>query len=272
MKLDEIIIKAALSAGILLRSGAFDNRSIEWKPGNSPVTSHDKKAELLIREVIAAELGEKPNFLGEEYGASDTGSKYTFIIDPIDGTKPWITREFSSSVSIAAEVCGKLEAACVYDFMRDIMYAVGEDEPYILYSGQRYGLNTNPMDHKYIYVQNLKAVPETHRILEAAGWDLNTRPGSIALAMAQVAAGTYNGIVEGSKRFAPHDVAAGCLLLQRAGYAVYDAKGNLFDYHDPQKGILAFDPELKKRFDDLKATLGSASPISGPERWRQPAG
>ena len=62
---------------------------VELKEDSSPVTVADRKTESLIREAIREKYPEH-GILGEEFGAVETGSPYTWIIDPIDGTKSFI--------------------------------------------------------------------------------------------------------------------------------------------------------------------------------------
>ncbi|MBH55035.1 MAG: histidinol-phosphatase [Opitutaceae bacterium] len=64
--------------------------SIETKADDSPVTVADKKAEECIRSMIQKELPDH-GIIGEEFGKEKEGSEYTWIIDPIDGTKAFIT-------------------------------------------------------------------------------------------------------------------------------------------------------------------------------------
>ena len=71
---------------------------VHRKPDRSPITRADREAEKLIKETLKAAFPSH-NFLGEEYGAENTGSKFTWVIDPIDGTKnftrklPYFTTE-----------------------------------------------------------------------------------------------------------------------------------------------------------------------------------
>ncbi len=67
--------------------------AIENKAGNGgfdPVTTADKAAERVIRKHLATA---HPNhgIIGEEYGIADGASPFTWVIDPIDGTKAFIT-------------------------------------------------------------------------------------------------------------------------------------------------------------------------------------
>jgi histidinol-phosphatase len=62
--------------------------SIEWKEDKTPVTIADKEAEAVIIETIKTAFPDH-GFLGEETGETE-GSKYVWVIDPIDGTSNYI--------------------------------------------------------------------------------------------------------------------------------------------------------------------------------------
>ncbi|MEM6603737.1 MAG: inositol monophosphatase family protein [Pseudomonadota bacterium] len=55
-----------------------------------PVTIADQEAEKAIRAQISKDFPEH-NILGEEFGLLDQGSDFEWIIDPIDGTRAFIT-------------------------------------------------------------------------------------------------------------------------------------------------------------------------------------
>lgn len=63
--------------------------AVEDKPDESPVTAADRETEALIRREIQARFPTHGIF-GEEFGASDGSSEFTWIIDPIDGTRSYI--------------------------------------------------------------------------------------------------------------------------------------------------------------------------------------
>jgi len=79
-------IVAARAAGIVIRDGAANRAAlkIERKTVNDFVSMVDKGAE---REIIATLSAKFPDhaFKAEESGESGT-SRYTWIIDPLDGT------------------------------------------------------------------------------------------------------------------------------------------------------------------------------------------
>lgn len=63
---------------------------IENKSDSSPVTIADKAAEALLREYIDRRYPDH-GIIGEEQGTKNTNSAYEWIIDPIDGTRSFIS-------------------------------------------------------------------------------------------------------------------------------------------------------------------------------------
>lgn len=57
----------------------------EW----DPVTEADKAAERIIREMIEKAFPDH-GIIGEEYGTKSTGSPYSWVLDPIDGTRSFV--------------------------------------------------------------------------------------------------------------------------------------------------------------------------------------
>lgn len=55
-----------------------------------PVTAADRAAERAIRRLIRARYPEH-DVIGEEYGGVEQGRRYRWLIDPIDGTRTFIT-------------------------------------------------------------------------------------------------------------------------------------------------------------------------------------
>lgn len=64
--------------------------AVERKGDDSPVTVADKQAEQRIREELATRFPDDA-ILGEEFGAQAGVSDFQWIVDPIDGTKSFIS-------------------------------------------------------------------------------------------------------------------------------------------------------------------------------------
>ena len=75
--------------------------TINNKEDESPVTIADKNTESKIRELIEDKY---PNhgILGEEFDTKNTNSEYTWVIDPIDGTRSFIAgyKDFGTLIAL----------------------------------------------------------------------------------------------------------------------------------------------------------------------------
>lgn len=80
--------------------------SIDTKDDDSPVTIADRKAEEVMRELIMKEFPDH-SILGEEFGEFNPGSEYQWILDPIDGTKSFISGTVTFGTLIALLKNGK---------------------------------------------------------------------------------------------------------------------------------------------------------------------
>ncbi|MDA7951188.1 MAG: histidinol-phosphatase [Pirellulaceae bacterium] len=63
---------------------------VERKEDNSPVTIADQEAEQFLRQKITEEFPDDA-LIGEEYGSQEGSSGFAWILDPIDGTKSFIS-------------------------------------------------------------------------------------------------------------------------------------------------------------------------------------
>jgi len=63
---------------------------VEFKADESPVTAADKGAEKLLRSLIAKKFPAH-GIIGEELGNDRADAEFVWVLDPIDGTKSFIT-------------------------------------------------------------------------------------------------------------------------------------------------------------------------------------
>lgn len=78
------------ASGEVLRAHFGNVISIETKADNSPVSIADKEAERVMRELITERCPDHSIF-GEEYGTELSGTDtYTWVLDPIDGTRAFL--------------------------------------------------------------------------------------------------------------------------------------------------------------------------------------
>ena len=114
--------KAMLKVVMPFIRDAFNSRAyhVEVKKDLSPVTEIDRKAEMMLREMIAKNFPSHA-ILGEEFGAGGS-AEYTWVLDPIDGTKSFVSGSPLFGTLIALLKDGKPILGAIGLPMRDEIY------------------------------------------------------------------------------------------------------------------------------------------------------
>jgi histidinol phosphatase-like enzyme (inositol monophosphatase family) len=85
----DFALDAAWQAGRITLGYFQSGVPVERKGDNSPVTIADKESEQKLRRMIQHAYPDY-GIIGEEFGVQDGKAPYTWVIDPIDGTKSFI--------------------------------------------------------------------------------------------------------------------------------------------------------------------------------------
>ncbi len=81
---------AADAAGAVIRPYFRSGLDADLKGDASPVTAADRGAEQAMRALLAARFPDH-GILGEEFGLERAESRWRWVLDPIDGTRAFIT-------------------------------------------------------------------------------------------------------------------------------------------------------------------------------------
>jgi myo-inositol-1(or 4)-monophosphatase len=223
---------AAREAGAIIRKYAERGFKTSRKEmAHDKVTEADIQSEKKVTEVIRKRFPDH-NLLGEEGEYTKTGSEYTWIIDPLDGTTNFYKGIPMYCVSIAAAKSDEIYAGVIYDPVRDELWSAergkgarcngtelkvsGSDKlsDSVLITGFFY-------DRGEDMIRNLKIIGDFF-----TGGILGIRRfGAAALDLCYVAAGRGEGFWE--HRLNPWDFCAGKLILEEAGGKLTDWEGNL---------------------------------------------
>lgn len=250
----DVAVDAARRAGRILADRFEGERTIEFKGGIDLVTDADKAAEAAILELLRQRFPDHA-VLAEESGVSE-GSRFRWIIDPLDGTTNYSHQVPHFAVSIAVDGPDGLLAGVVLDPMRNELFSA--------HRGGGAELNGKPirvrvrerLDRSLVctgFPYDVREKPEAplglfNRIIRRAQGVRRT--GSAALDLAYVAAGRFDGFFEFGLH--PWDIAAGALLIQEAGGRMTRIDGEPLDLAIGD--VLASGPAL---YDELKTETGA---------------
>lgn len=228
----DLAVFAAKKAGkhLLGRLGKANSR--EKGPGDW-VTEADLESQSLIFEEIRRRFPSHA-LMGEEADASEVPWKrgWCWIVDPIDGTKNFIHRLPSFSVSIGLFLDGRPLVGVVYDPLMDELFSAVR--------GEGAWLNGDPIQpsgceslERSLLVSSFPArvgpqSPELRRFNKVVQRASMRRLGSAALNLCYVACGRLDGYW--ASTLSLWDIAAGMLVAEEAGVAITGLDGGPFDY------------------------------------------
>jgi histidinol phosphatase-like enzyme (inositol monophosphatase family) len=78
------------ASGAIIRRRFRQKINVEIKGDNSPVSDADRETESELRRLIDAKFPDH-GVIGEEYGSDRPDAEFVWVLDPIDGTKSFIT-------------------------------------------------------------------------------------------------------------------------------------------------------------------------------------
>ena len=96
---------------IVMRSFRAPAMAIDVKADDSPVTVADREAEAVMRRMIEEAFPDH-GIVGEEHGEVRRDAQWVWVLDPIDGTKSFVTGKplFGTLIALLHE--GRRTAAC----------------------------------------------------------------------------------------------------------------------------------------------------------------
>ncbi len=96
----DLALRLADAAGAVTRRYFRTPVAVQDKADASPVTIADREAEAVMRRLIN-QADRHHGILGEEYGPENTDAEWVWVLDPVDGTKAFITGKPSFGTLIA---------------------------------------------------------------------------------------------------------------------------------------------------------------------------
>ncbi|WP_413987691.1 inositol monophosphatase family protein [Labrys okinawensis] len=224
---DPIYQRYSFAHGLIREAGALalgyfnelGSLTVKSKGLQDVVSEADLQTELLIKKRIAEAYPEDA-FFGEETGPTGIESQRgVWVVDPIDGTQPFLSGISSWCVSIAFVHDGELQFGLVYAPNDDELFAGGLQASSTL-NGRPIELQKGAQltDGVVSVGYNNRIQPETvistlEQLLKAGG--MYHRNGSGALSLCYVACGRLLGYVE--SHINSWDCLAAIAIIRAAG-------------------------------------------------------
>jgi inositol-phosphate phosphatase/L-galactose 1-phosphate phosphatase/histidinol-phosphatase len=218
--------------------------AIDDKADQSPVTIADREAETAMRDILERHVPEHGVF-GEEHGAVRTDAEYVWVLDPIDGTKAFIT-----GLPIFGTLIALLHRG------RPVMGVIDQPilkERWLGVEGQRSTLNGQPISvracpslaNAYMYSTAPIMFPGSYaKPHEALTKKVKLfRWGGDCYAYGLLASGHVDLVVEASLQL--YDFAALVPVVKGAGGLMTDWRGKELDMHSDGSVLASGDAKVQ---------------------------
>ncbi len=252
----EAMTLAALQGGSIARDyfrpGAKTTARIDSKEGGSPVTEADHAVDAFLTEALRSALPQA-GWLSEE--TIDDPQRLTrdlvFIVDPIDGTRAFMSGDARWAVSIALVEQGRPVAGIIHLPALEKTFVATRNGGAFL-NDQSISASTRPGLAGGIIAGPAQMLRE----LTASGMDFQAEPRipSLAYRIARVAEGSLDAGLA-STNACDWDIAAADIILQEAGGGLFNPEGLPPIYNRPvtRHGLLGAAPGQLK--NELTAIL-----------------
>lgn len=231
------------ASGAIIREAMAAPPAFTPKADNSPVTEIDKKVERELRRLIEATYPSH-GILGEEYGGQALDNDYVWVIDPIDGTKPFIAGVPVFGTLIALTFRGS-PILGVIDHPVTRERWVGADGIPTTLNGVPVRTRPCPdLAGAIISTSNpdlygADGRPAFERLRAAAHWCLY---GASCYAYGRLASGAIDVSID--EGFSPHDYCALVPVIRGAGGVVTDWNGDALTIRSGRRVLAAGSAEL----------------------------
>lgn len=211
----------AIARRIKQDSYAKYGKEVAMGADGTPTLYVDRIAEDAAFEII----GQSSNILSEEAGFIDNGSEYTFIIDPVDGTRNAVhgIPFYCTSIAIGKNDLDSIKYGVVLNLISGDRYEAFKGKG-AFRNGQPISACTDFSDVIYVLVLGHSGNERTWHLVNSH----TTRSlGAAALEMCMVASGAAHVYFMPKELLRITDFAASTLIVREAGGKVYTASGDV---------------------------------------------
>lgn len=255
----EVAVSAVRAGGRILIEGLARNLEVENKSERaSIVTWADITAQAEIFRVIGERYPDH-TILGEEGDGGGSGSEYTWMVDPLDGTSNYASGIPMCCTSVAVRRGDEVLAGAIFEPFREELFTATRGGGAWL-GDRRLKVSENADLTRGLICTGLQsddpAQIQAHakRIVALHTYSRGPRMlGSPALCIAYVAAGRIDAFFERDATYA-WDIAAGSLMIEEAGGRCEDLDGGPPNFGHGLANVLASNGKIHDALAQLIST------------------
>lgn len=246
----DLLIQSAKQAGDIALGYWKTGFDVEDKPNDAgPVTDADLAVDHALKGALL-EAQPEYGWLSEETADSPDrlDQECVFIVDPIDGTRSFISRDVSWAHSLAIVKNGEVTHGVIYLPAKDLLFSAAK--------GQGAFLNGAPIKASETQELPQATLLGAKPVMDVSMWKGNALPGfqkhyrpSLAYRMALVAEGRFDAMLTLRPTW-EWDICAGALIALEAGAIATDKRGGVLRFnnaHPQVNGVLAGTPKVHEQ-------------------------
>ncbi len=234
------------AAGAVIRRYFRRKFAIDQKSDLTPVTIADRGAERAMRRLIAQKFPDH-GIVGEEFGRSNDTADYVWVLDPIDGTKSFISGVplFGTLIALTwrgTPILGVIDQPI-------------QRERWIGAAGRKTTLNGKPVSTRacrslaeatlYATSPDMFTKPNAKPFERLRGAVKLARFGADCYAYALLASGFIDLVVEAQLK--PYDYCALAPVIAGAGGIITDWSGKALSLHSDGRVVASGDKALARK-------------------------
>ena len=193
--------------------------------GYDPVTTSDRAFEKFIRSKIKKKFPTH-QVIGEEYGSTNSKSDYTWVIDPIDGTRSFVIGNPTWSNLISLNYKGEPQCGLAnFPMLKKYYFNISKKNAYVVSNGKKRKILVNKKAtfknvkvsaafHGWLPLQKQKKIPKILKLMQF--------PCSDALSYAHLCEGKIDVVIQCQNKI--WDIHALIPIISAAGGTVTNWK------------------------------------------------
>lgn len=230
----KVVIQIAKEAGDRLMNSFHRVKVVKFKDRQDVCTNLDLEIEKLLIDKIRSNYPGH-NIISEERGEENLGSEFTWVLDPLDGSKHYLRKLPIFCVSIALLKKEKIIFGLVFSPATNSLFYAARNQGAFLNDNKIHVSQEKDIANSFIYAE-LPNYKSSERVFNKHHQQLRKifrksyrvrAYGSGPLGLCYVATGGFEAYVTlHGDAVKLYDIAAGILIVEEAGGRVTDIKGH----------------------------------------------